>query len=219
MNKQYKALFFDTDGTLLDTLLDILDAVNYALRECGYTKQYEYEEGKKLIGGGAYKLAERAISFTKPSQEKYDQFQKLFFEKYLELQDHTTKPFEGMRELLLSLKEKYQLFIVSNKPQFLLDDIITKTFPKGLFVESCGHKIENPEKPNPLLINYLVDKYHLKKEECLFIGDSVTDIQTAINGGVDSCLVTFGYGINIDLFKEKATYVADSVLDLANLLE
>lgn len=219
MNKKYKALFFDTDGTLLDTLQDILDAVNNALKECGYSKHYEYEEGKKLIGGGAYKLAERAISFTTPSKEKYDQFQKLFFEKYLELQDRTTKPFKGMTELLLSLKENYQLFIISNKPQFLLDDIIAKTFPKGLFVEACGHKIENPEKPNPILINYLVAKYQLKKEECLFIGDSITDIQTAINGEVDSCLVTFGYGVNIDSFKEKATYVANSVFDLANLLK
>ena len=219
MNKQYKALFFDTDGTLLDTLQDILSAVNYALKECGYTKQYEYEEGKKLIGGGAYKLAERAISFTTPSKEKYEQFQKLFFEKYLELQDQTTKPFDGMSELLLSIRDKYKLFIVSNKPQFLLDDIIKKTFPQGLFIEACGHKIENPEKPNPILVNYLVKKYHLKKNECLFIGDSITDIQTAINGQVDSCLVRFGYGVNIDSFKEKATYVADSVSDLANLLQ
>ena len=219
MNKKYKALFFDTDGTLLDTLQDILSAVNFALKKCGYHKQYEYEEGKKLIGGGAYKLAERAISFTTLSQEKYEKFQSLFFEKYLELQDATTKPFDGMSELLLSLKKDYLLFIISNKPQFLLDDIIRKTFPKGLFVECCGHKIENPEKPNPILINYLVEKYHLNKNECLFIGDSITDIETAINGQVDSCLVTFGYGINIDSFKEKATYVANSVSDLSNLLK
>lgn len=219
MNKKYKALFLDTDGTLLDTLQDILSAVNYALKECGYSKQYEYEEGKKLIGGGAYKLAERAISFTTPSKEKYEQFQNLFFDKYLEMQDATTKPFQGMTELLLSLKENYQLFIVSNKPQFLLDDIIKKTFPEGLFIEACGHKPENPEKPNPVLINYLVDKYHLNKKECLFIGDSITDIQTAINGNVDSCLVTYGYGVNIDSFKEKATMVANSVEDLSKLLK
>ncbi len=219
MNKKYKALFFDTDGTLLDTLQDILSAVNSALKECGYTKQYQYEEGKKLIGGGAYKLAERAISFTTPSKEKYEQFQNLFFEKYLEMQDATTKPFQGMTELLLSLKENYQLFIISNKPQFLLDDIIKKTFPEGLFIEACGHKPENPEKPNPVLINYLVDKYHLNKKECLFIGDSITDIQTAINGNVDSCLVTYGYGVNIDSFKEKATLVANSVEDLSKLLK
>lgn len=217
--QKYSALFFDTDGTLLDTLGDILDAVNFALRECGYTKQYQREEGKKLIGGGAYVLAERAISFAPPTKEKFEQFQKIFFEKYLEMQDATTKPFEGMSELLLSLKEKYQLFIVSNKPQFLLDDIIAKTFPKDLFIEACGHQVENPEKPNPILINYLIDKYHLKKEECLMIGDSVTDIQTAINGGIDSLLVTYGYAVNIDSFKEKATYVADSVDDIAKLLE
>lgn len=219
MNKKYKALFFDTDGTLLDTLQDILDAVNYSLKECGYTKQYQYEEGKKLIGGGAYKLAKRAISFAPPTKEKYDQFQKLFFEKYLQLQDHTTKPFDGMIDLLLSLKENYKMYIVSNKPQFLLDDIISKTFPNDLFIEVCGHKIENPEKPDPILINYLVDKYHLNKNECLMIGDSLTDIQTAINGCVDSCLVTFGYGLNIESIKEKATYVANSVEDLSKLLK
>lgn len=217
--KKYKTLFFDTDGTLLDTLQDILNAVNFALRKCGYEKQYEYEEGKKLIGGGAYKLAERAISFAPPIPEKYKQFQTLFFEKYLELQDETTKPFEGMTELLLKLKENYQIFIVSNKPQFLLDDIIRKTFPEGIFIECCGHKEENPEKPNPILINYLCEKYHLNKCECLMIGDSITDLETAKNGGVDSLLVTFGYGLNIESLKEKATYVADSVDDIANLLK
>lgn len=217
--KKYKALFFDTDGTLLDTLQDILSAVNKALEICGYQKRYSYEEGKKLIGGGAYLLAKRAISFKKVSEEEYEKFQNVFFEKYLELQDATTKPFDGLVDLLLSLKEKYQLFIISNKPQFLLDDIIKKTFPEGLFIESCGHKVENPEKPNPILINYLVDKYHLNKDECLFIGDSITDIETAINGGVDSCLVSYGYGVNINQFKEKATYVADSINDLANLLK
>ncbi len=216
--KKYKALFFDTDGTLLDTLQDILSAVNKALEICGYQKRYSYEEGKKLIGGGAYLLAKRAISFKKVSEEEYEKFQNVFFEKYLELQDTTTKPFDGLVDLLLSLKEKYKLFIISNKPQFLLDDIIKKTFPEGLFIESCGHKVENPEKPNPILVNYLVDKYHLNKDECLFIGDSITDIETAINGGVDSCLVSYGYGVNIDQFKEKATYVADSINDLANLL-
>ncbi len=217
--KKYKALFFDTDGTLLDTLQDILSAVNKALEICGYQKRYSYEEGKRLIGGGAYLLAKRAISFKKVSEEEYEKFQNVFFEKYLELQDATTKPFDGLVDLLLSLKEKYKLFIISNKPQFLLDDIIKKTFPEGLFIESCGHKVENPEKPNPILINYLVDKYHLNKDECLFIGDSITDIETAINGGVDSCLVSYGYGVNIDQFKEKATYVADSINDLANLLK
>ena len=216
---KYRTIFFDTDGTLLDTLQDILFAVNYALKECGYEKQYDREEGKSLIGGGAYVLAQRAISFATPTPEKYQEFEEIFFKKYLELQDATTKPFDGMLELLKSLKKNYQLFIASNKPQFLLDDIIAKTFPKGTFIEACGHKVENPEKPNPILINYLCDKYNLKKEECIMIGDSITDIQTAINGGVDSILVTFGYGINIDSFKEKATYVANSVNDIAKLLE
>ena len=217
--KKYNALFLDTDGTLLDTLQDILNAVNFALKGCGYDKQYSYEEGKKLIGCGAYVLAQRAISFAHPSEEKYKKFEELFFKKYLELQDETTKPFDGLTELLLSIKDHYKLFIISNKPQFLLDDIIKKTFPEGLFIEACGHKIENPEKPDPILINYLVDKYHLNKKECLFIGESITDIQTAINGNVDSCLVTYGYGVNIDSFKEKATFVANSVEDLSKLLK
>lgn len=217
--KKYRALFLDTDGTLLDTLQDILNAVNFALKGCGYEKQYSYEEGKRLIGGGAYVLAQRAIAFAHPSEEQYKAFEELFLKKYLELQDATTKPFDGLTELLLSIKDEYKLFIISNKPQFLLDDIIKKTFPEGLFIEACGHKIGNPEKPDPILINYLVDKYHLNKKECLFIGDSITDIQTAINGNVDSCLVTYGYGVNIDSFKEKATYVANSVEDLFKLLK
>lgn len=217
--KKYKVLFFDTDGTLLDTLQDILEAVNFALRKLGYQKQYNYEEGKTLIGGGAYVLAKRAISFTKVSEEQYQEYEETFFRKYLELQDQSTKPYPGMIELLKKCQKKYQLFVVSNKPQIILDDIIQKMFPKDTFIELGGHRPNNPEKPDPILINEFVKKYHLQKEECLMIGDSHTDIETAINAGVDSLLVTYGYGFYTDELKKKATYVANSIDELSRLLD
>jgi len=217
--KNYEVLFWDTDGTLLDTLEDIVSAINLALKEAGFDKQYSYDEGKKLIGNGSYVTVARAISFTKLTPESYLEFQNKYLKHYDEFQNQTTKPYEGLIPLLLKLKKKYKLFIVSNKPQFLLDEIIAEKFPKDLFIEVLGHRPENPEKPNPILINQTVEKYHLDKSKCLYIGDSNTDADTAINAQIDCCLVTYGYGDYTPELLKKATYVANSVDDLATLLK
>lgn len=216
---KYKYLIFDTDGTLLDSLQDILNAVNLSLKECGYNKEYKYEEGKALIGSGASTLAKRALSFANPKPEEFEKFKALFFKYYSQMQGKTTKPFDGLTNLLVSLKNKgYRLFIASNKPHALLNEIIDAKFPKDLFEDWIGQIPGNKIKPDPYIVNLLCDKYNIDKKKCLYIGDSHFDVETAKNAHIDVALVTYGYGDYKKELLDEATHVINSIKELEDLL-
>lgn len=219
MKTKYNTLIFDTDGTLLDSLRDIILAVNTALKKCGYDKEYSYKEGFALIGSGAHELAKRALSFANASEEEFSKFERYFFDNYALNQGKTTEPFEGLTDLLLKFKEAgYRLFIASNKPHYLLTEIIDSKFPKDLFEDWIGQIPGNKIKPDPFILNVLIRKYGLDLSKCLYIGDSVIDVKTAINAKMDVCLVTFGYGKYTRELLAEADYVVNSVEELGNLL-
>lgn len=216
---KYEYLIFDTDGTLLDSLQDIINAVNLALKECGYDKKYVYEEGKAIIGGGASTLVEKSLSFTKVSPETFKKFQTLFMEHYNSMQAETTKPYEGMVDALIRLKNKgYRLFIASNKPHKFLNEIIEAKFPEDLFEDWIGQIPGNKIKPDPYIVNLLCDKYNIDKKKCLYIGDSHFDVETAKNAHIDVALVTYGYGDYKKELLDEATYVINSIKELEDLL-
>jgi len=214
---KYRNIFFDMDGTLLDTLEDILTAVNQALKDCGYSKQYKYEDGKKLIGNGAYILAQRALSFINYTEEELITFRERFFDYFIQFQDQTTKPYAGMVELLRELKIKYNLFVISNKPESLLKIICTEKFGKDIFIDVFGHIVGNPEKPDPFGVNSIIKKYCLKREECIYIGDSEVDVNTAKNANIDCCLVTYGYVQYTNELIKKAVFTASNIEELRKL--
>lgn len=217
---KYKYLIFDADGTILDSLQDILNAVNLALKDCGYNKEYSYEEGKKLIGSGAFTLAKRALAFANPKPDEYKKFESLFFNYYPQMQGKTTEPFEGLTNVLVNLKEKgYKLFIASNKPHILLNEIIDEKFPTDLFEDWIGQIPGNKIKPDSQIIDILTRKYSLDKEYCLYIGDSDVDVLTAKNAKIDVALVTYGYGDYKKELLAEATFVVNSVQELRKLLD
>lgn len=216
---KYKNLIFDTDGTLLDSLQDLLNAINLALNECGYNKSYNYEEGKSIIGSGVKSYVSRALSFTNPSEEQKKKFQEIFIKYFPKMQSKTTKPFDGLTNLLVSLKNKgYRLFIASNKPHVLLNKIIDDKFPSDLFEDWIGEIPGNKIKPDPQIVNILCDKYNLDKTETLYIGDSDVDVLTAKNAKIDIALVTYGYGDYKKELLAEATFVVNSVKELEQLL-
>ena len=216
---KYKDLIFDTDGTILDSLQDIVSAINQSLKECGYDKEYNYDEGKKLIGGGASTLVDLSLSFTNPSEEQYKKFQKLFLKYYQKMQVETTKPYDGIVDMLLSLKKKgYRFFIASNKPHKFLNEIIATKFPKDLFEDWIGQIPGNKIKPDPYIINVLCEKYNIDKKSCLYVGDSHFDVETAKNAKIDVALVTYGYGHYTKELLGEATYVVNSIKELEKLL-
>lgn len=210
--KKYKYLVFDLDGTLLDSLNDIVSALNLSLQDVGHDYQTNYEEAKAFIGAGAAELVERCAKKSGLPIEKFQSFCDAMMIHYV-IEQRKTKAFLNEREALEKLKEKgYELFVLSNKPNHLLDEVISQNYDPKMFTYMMGKKEEFEPKPNPDSFNFLIEKFNLDKNKVLYIGDSHYDIEFARNTGVDVALCTFGYEkYTIELIKE-----ADLILTSIN---
>lgn len=221
MNKKnYKHIFFDLDGTLLDTLGDIVNAINLSLLDIGIDHKYSYEEGKKLIGMGSDEMARRSLAPFKTSEEKKNGFLRSFLANYEKYQADTTYPFPDVLEGLKSLKENgFHLYIISNKPDKLSQIICTKRLDVSVFDIIIGKRDGYPTKPDPCSFNETIEKFSLNKDEILYVGDSKIDVEFSLNTGVDSAILKYGYAPSYedDEFK-KATYMFGCFKELVNFL-
>ena len=216
---KYKAVIFDLDGTLLDTLKGITDAVNLTFEQLGYSLRHDYVTAKNFIGAGAMNFVKKAMAGLDLTEEEGRKIGETFLINYDKLQGPNTVPFEGISELLKDLKKAgYIVCLASNKPQMLLEHIIDEKFPDIKFDMRLGQRKGIPEKPNPHCLYEVMEKFNLKNKECLYVGDSVYDYETAKNGKVDCCIVKYGYGFYDQDFVKKSTYCVDSVEGLRDLL-
>jgi phosphoglycolate phosphatase len=159
----YKALIFDLDGTLLDTITDITEAINEALKECGYQYSYDRESTKTLIGDGSDTLVRRALREKSGDVDAFSKLNRVYMPLYLEYQNRHTKPFPGIVEALEELKKAgVDCFIVSNKPDHLVQDLIPRYFKDGLFKECHGIKNGESVKPDPHQVNRIIEKWEIK---------------------------------------------------------
>lgn len=210
-------IIFDLDGTLLDTLSDIKDALNDALREAGFPYAYTYEEAKKLIGDGVEMLMRRALR-EEDRPANLDALSKTFLPRYLSYQGRTTKPYPGVVETLRCLKERgHSLFIASNKPDPMAQDIVARTLPLNLFARVSGHQEGDPVKPNPILVERILEDFRLSKEETIYVGDSRVDLLTARAAGIPAILCAYGYGAYGPALLREADATIDSFPELLNL--
>ena len=185
---------FDLDGTLLDTLHDIKDALNDALKEIGIPLSYTYEESKRLIGSGAETLMHRALG-PMDEESRFSALKKAFLPRYLSYQGIHTSPFPGVVEVLEALKARGDsLFIVSNKPDAMAQDIVRRCLPYSLFSRVLGHKDGDPVKPNPIQVERIFRDFRLRPEDSVFVGDSAVDALTAKAAGLPCLLCLYGYG-------------------------
>lgn len=217
---KYKAVFFDLDGTLLETVEDIIDALNTTFKEFNVDRFYSYQEGKGLLGAGSYTLVVRATKGLGYNDEETHKFYDVFFKHYFDYQVNHTHPFTGILEVLNELKEKgLKLFIVTNKPQAMTDIIVPKCFGDNMFIEAIGNSDRFKKKPDPEICDYLRNKYDLKHEEILFVGDSRFDYQTALNSKLDCALFTYGYEVYDDELLSKPKFILNNADDLRNLFK
>lgn len=215
-NKKYKYLVFDLDGTLLDSLNDIVNALNLSLEDVGHYYKVTYEEGKTFIGAGAKKLVERCAKKSELPIDKMQSFIDAMTIHYV-IEQRKTKAFPGEREVIENLKRKgYELFILSNKPNDLLNEVISLNYDLDTFTYMMGKKEEFPPKPNPTSFEYLINKFGLEKDKVLYIGDSHYDIEFAANAGVDVAICTFGYEDYTPGLLLNADVIFKSVEDIDN---
>ena len=189
--KKYELVIFDLDGTILDTLDDLTDSVNYALEKHGYPLRTK-EEIRTFVGDGLLMLVRRAIA---PEMDETI-IQTVLAEQKAYYKEHCadkTKPYEGIMELLEDLKTTgYKLAVVSNKADYAVQILCEQYFP-GLFHMAVGEKENVRKKPAPDSVNAVLEKLQTDRADAVYIGDSEVDIETAKNAGLDAVLVTWGF--------------------------
>ena len=185
-----KTIIFDLDGTVLNTLIDLKNAVNHGLKTRNLPEK-DLEFVRKAIGNGTQVLIKRCTPEYLTDEERALVFA-AFKNYYLEHYDDYTKPYEGIKEMLKSLKGNVRLALVSNKDDDLTRKLIKKEFD-GLFDIVQGSYFDQPKKPNPYLINKIIKENNLDKKDCLYIGDTNIDKESADNAGLQYRLVNYGF--------------------------
>lgn len=203
------AMIFDLDGTLLDTLQDLHDAVNYALTQFGYPER-TLEEVRQFVGEGAGKLMERAV----PKGADPEPVLSCFRTYYAAHTQVKTRPYPGIPEALEALGKKYPLAVVSNKPDEAVK-ILGKAYFPGLYAR--GEAPDCPRKPNAAMVHKTMEA--LGVQGCIYIGDSQVDVETAKNAGVPCLSVTWGFRDLNCLRAAGATHFCHNPEDLPRMLE
>lgn len=205
-----KTIIFDLDGTILNTLEDLKNAVNYGLKSKNLPEK-DLEFVRKAIGNGTQVLIKRCAPESISDEERQVVFN-IFKSYYLEHYADNTKPYLGITELLKSLKVKCQLAVVSNKDDDLTKKLINKEFP-GMFDIIQGSYLDKPKKPHPFLINKIIEDYSINNADCLYIGDTEIDKESAENAGLDYLLVNYGYRTKEELEKICPSDISYSSVD------
>ena len=187
-------IIFDLDGTLLNTIDDLGYACNYALEQTGYPT-YPIEAYPAKVGNGINNLIRRALPVAEQTEENVLRVREYFVPYYNAHNCDFTRPYEGIEELLASLKAQgHRLAVASNKYQAATEKIVTHFFP-GVFDVILGEREGVERKPNPQIVFDIIQSLspftsHLSP---LYIGDSLVDFETAKNAGVPFVACSWGF--------------------------
>lgn len=214
--KIYKTAVFDLDGTLLDTLQDLTNSVNYALKNNGMPVR-TLDEVRRFVGNGIRNLMIRAVP-EGADNPKFDQVFEDFKEHYgIHCQDET-KPYEGIMELCAELKRRgIKTAIVSNKADFAVKEL-QKYYFDGMIPVAIGEKETVRKKPAPDTVFQALKELGADKDSAVYVGDSDVDIETAKNSGMDCISVTWGFRSEEFLREHGATVYAHDAKELEKLI-
>ena len=186
-----KACIFDLDGTLLNTLEDLADSTNYAMRAFGL-KERSINEVRNFVGNGVDVLIERAVEGAIPKEQELECLD-VFKQHYSKNMDNKTKPYDGIMDVIKELlKRGYHIAIVSNKFDAAVKGLNVDYF-EGLFPVAIGASDTVAKKPAPDSVIKALQELHSDKERAVYVGDSDVDIMTARNSGLPCISVTWGF--------------------------
>jgi phosphoglycolate phosphatase len=211
-------IIFDLDGTLLNTISDLAHSTNFALEKNGFPV-HPIETYKYFVGNGINKLFERALPEGGKTEENINRIRKDFLLYYDHHNTEYTKPYEGIPELLKFLQLKgLKIAVASNKYQQATEKLISRFFPEVKFSSVFGQREGIPAKPDPTVVYEILKVADIPTAEVLYVGDSAVDMKTAINSGITSVGVTWGFRLRSELEANGAVYIAESITDIINLI-
>ncbi|MGN1032358.1 MAG: HAD family hydrolase [Intestinibacter sp.] len=213
---KYDTVIFDLDGTLLNTLEDLADSVNFALKSFGYPTR-TYEEIRTFVGNGIKSLVTKAVPAGTDEETTLKCLQ-AFKDHYKTNMQNKTAPYKDIMELLEELNSKnIKLAIVSNKYDFGVKNL-NKHYFNNLIPVAIGEREGVRKKPAPDTVLTAMEELGSTKENCLYVGDSGSDMITAQNAGMKSVGVTWGFRDADSLKESGADFLINSPKELLEIL-
>lgn len=217
---EYRCCIFDLDGTLINTLSALTKVINLTLRQFGL-EPVDQEQTKVFVGDGYQQFVRRA--FICRGWKETDDFSEAFSVYNECFQQHCLdgiEAYDGIRELLAYLKDKkIKIAVLSNKSQDGTTACIETVFGKGYFDLVTGERQGVPRKPNPAGVFYTMEGLGVTAEECLYFGDTNTDMETGKAAGLDTAGVTWGFRDRAELESFSPKYVVDDPREVIAILE
>lgn len=209
-------IIFDLDGTLLNTLDDLKDSVNYALAKQNFPLR-SLNEIRSFVGNGIRLLMERSVP-ENTNPEIFEACFADFCDYYKAHMEDKTVPYDGINAMLANIKaEGFKTAVVTNKADFAAQDLCKRMFGDTIDLV-VGSSDDRPNKPAPDGVYYAFEKLGSKRENSVFVGDSDTDILTANNAGIPSIGVLWGFRDRATVENAGAKYIAESVKELEKML-
>ena len=218
--KMYKCCIFDLDGTLLDTLEGIAYTTNMTLQAFGFAP-FEKEQYKVFVGDGAGKLIERVLEKRGDEEHKlYEEMLDLYHKNFALHCMHEVHPYDGIVELLAFLKENgIKIAVFSNKPHPRTLDNIYGIFGEDYFDHVQGQKPDVECKPSPEGVFQVMEALGVEKADCLYIGDTNTDMMTGRNAGLDTTGVTWGFRSEEELRSYDPAYIVHHPREIQDIIK
>ena len=208
----YKNIMFDLDGTLTDSGRAIIASVEYALSHFGYQNQ-PVEKLKRFVGPSLYDSFSREYGMN---EEDCAEAVRLYRDIYQKGNMYDVDVYEGIPELLKALKNAgYTALVITSKPIVFTEQIVRHIGLTPYFDYMVGPDLKCKSSDKKFLIERAISEYGLKREECLMIGDTKYDILGAVDSGIDSVGVTYGFGKEEELRAAGATYIVDKAMEIA----
>ena len=211
-----KAVLFDLDGTLVNSLSDLAASTNFALTKFGFPT-HETENFKIFVGDGMAKLIERALPEDKRDMETINTTLDIFMEHYRAHYVDETVPYDGILELLDKLTGVKKA-VISNKADEMAIHLTRKLLGERFDIV-CGKREGYPTKPDPTLTLEIIEKLGVAPNECIFVGDSGMDMAVAKNSGCIALGVIWGFRSEEELLLNGADYIAKKPAEILQIIK
>lgn len=213
---KYKLVMFDLDGTVLNTINDLANSMNYVLSKYNMPL-HSIEEIKQYLGNGIRRLVELSVKENTSNEE----IEKVYHDFLAYYEVHSldeTKPYDGIIQLLTKLKKKgCILAMISNKADIVVQQLANRFF-NGIFDYVVGEKNNIRKKPYPDSVIEVMKKYEISNQNAIYIGDTEVDSLTAINAKIDCIIVTWGFRKKEYLETLKKTFLVNQVDEIYKIV-
>lgn len=216
---RYAAVIFDLDGTLFDTIADIASACNELLARYG-KKPYSVRKIKKFVGLGVDNLLGSLVAGRKITTKQPVELKTEYLDIYRRRMLEQTRPYPGIIDLIVELKALgVVMAVLSNKPDADVGSLMKHFFLPEFFQVVMGKQPGFPLKPDPRAIEHIIEVLKVPKTAVLYVGDTKTDIETAINAKITSVGALWGFRSKQELIRAKAEYLAHTPADIYKLVK